>query len=93
MNLSTTDMLVIAGVAAAVAFPKVKAVLLAITDKIKQKKLASEPTIADWRQDWTARLITLKTEIESGVGEVPNDEEASRLCSALIWELIGGTEE
>ncbi len=93
MNLSITDMLVIAGVATAVAFPKIKSVLLAVAGKINQRNLASGPTVADWRQDWPASLITLKSEIEDGVGEVPNEEEACRLCSALIWELIGGTEE
>lgn len=91
MNLSVMDMAVIAAVAGTLAFPQAKKFFLAVASKVK--KGPEEVSAQQWQSEWTTRLIDLKNQIDSGEWEVPNDKEASRLCSALIWELIGGEEE
>ena len=92
MEVSMTEIFVVIGVASALGFPQIKNVFMSVASKLKPKNQAATG-VASWRQSWTARLIDLKSELENGEGDLPNPDEAVRLSNALIWEIIGGTEE
>ena len=92
MEITMTEVLVVIGVASALGFPQIKAVLLGIASRLKPKVV--EPNdVPSWRQMWTSKLIELKSEIENGEGDLPNPDEAVRLSNTLIWEIIGGQDE
>ena len=91
MNLSTTDLTVIATIAAVAGFPYLRPLLLKVkTLLVKDKSLDNPDTVESWRQQWTSLLITLGREIEAGNGQLSNPDDAQDLNRKLMWEILGG---
>lgn len=84
------DIAVFSVLAMVAGFPVLDAAIRKVLAVSKKKDVANPDAVEQWRQRWTALLITLGREIESGSGGTIRKEEALRLSRELMWEIIGG---
>lgn len=84
------DLAVLSALGLAAAYPLLKAAIQKASAFTRRAKVDSPDAVEQWRQRWTALLITLGREIESGEGGLPRKDQALMLSKELMWEIIGG---
>lgn len=88
--MGLADWLVISLLCVAAMYPAARSWTMAAVGIFSKKNVASPDAVEQWRQKWTALLITLGREIEGGSGSLTRQAEALRLSRELMWEIIGG---
>lgn len=82
--MSSLDILVLSGLAAALCYP-LALPALRYAGSLSGWFAAKPSTQEQWRQQWTHTLIELLADLDKD-----GMKQAGLLCRELMWEIIGG---